>query len=405
MHPLTTLAPMSESTTAWIHPGEVLLHVGVHKTGTTALQAALFDARPALREQGVVYPGRTRSHYMHGLAAIGRRRGWSNGGAVPREGLWTDLVATTAATTDKRIIISGESFCEASVEQAASIVAALGGPRVKVVVTLRPLEQLLPSTWQQYVKAGSSLRYSDWLDDVVRGPDAPKPVTPSFWLRNEHGRQVAKWVAATAPDRVAAVVVDPRNRMGVFEDFEDLLGLRRGTLQVSTTAQSNRGLSAEEVEMLRVFNERVGHRFDYQLYDHIVRRAGFNAMVEGRRPGPDEAGLVVPAAVARTMRSHGADAVAAIRESGVRVVGDLALLVPDTELDDTLRVATVDRVPLDAAAILLEGLVERAFAALRSGEFGPEPAPLPLGIPAPRTLRRRIRRIGGRVLRRLGLRR
>lgn len=396
---------MSEQPTAWIHPGEVLLHVGVHKTGTTALQAALFDARTSLRGQGVAYPGKARSHYMHGLAAIGRRRGWANGGAVPRSTLWTDLIASTAKAADKRVIISGESFCEANEEQAGEIVAALGGQRVKVIITLRPLEQLLPSTWQQYVKAGSSLRYDAWLDDVARGPGAPKPATPSFWLRNEHARQVAKWVSAASADRVGVVVVDPRNRMGLFEDFEDLLGLQRGTLQVSTTAQSNRGLSAEEVEMLRVFNERVGHRFDYQLYDHIVRRAGFNAMVEGRRPGTGEAALVVPARIAQVMREHGSSAVESIRASGVRVIGDLALLVPDTALDDSIEVAQVDRVPLDAAAILLEGLVEKAFDVIRTGEFGPEPAPIVPGIPAPRTIRRRVRRFGGRVLRRIGLRR
>ncbi|MEY2754417.1 MAG: hypothetical protein RJB65_775 [Actinomycetota bacterium] len=396
---------MSEHPTAWIQPGEVLLHVGVHKTGTTALQAALFDARQELRSQGVTYPGRARSHYMHGLAAIGRRRGWANGGAVPRSSLWDDLVAATTKAVDSRVIISGESFCEATEEQAAQIVRSLGGDRVKVVVTLRPLEQLLPSTWQQYVKAGSSLSYGPWLDDVARGPGAPKPATPSFWHRNEHARQVAKWVSASSTDRVCVVVVDPRNRMGLFEDFEDLLGLRRGTLQVSTSAQSNRGLSAEEVEMLRVFNERVGHRFDYELYDHIVRRAGFNAMVEGRRPGPTEASLVVPARIARIMREHGRSAIDSIHASGVRVVGNLALLVPDSELDDSVEVVAVDRVPIDAAAILLEGLVEKAFAALRSGEFGPEPAPLIPGVPAPRTIRRRVRRLGGRVLRRLGLRR
>ena len=220
---------MSEHPTAWIQPGEVLLHVGVHKTGTTALQAALFDARQELRSQGVTYPGRARSHYMHGLAAIGRRRGWANGGAVPRSSLWDDLVAATTKAVDSRVIISGESFCEATEEQAAQIVRSLGGDRVKVVVTLRPLEQLLPSTWQQYVKAGSSLSYGPWLDDVARGPGAPKPATPSFWHRNEHARQVAKWVSASSTDRVCVVVVDPRNRMGLFEDFEDLLGLQRGT--------------------------------------------------------------------------------------------------------------------------------------------------------------------------------
>lgn len=400
---------MSARPEPWIQPGEVLLHIGVHKTGTTALQAALHDARPALRAQGVSYPGRARSHYMHGLAAIGRRRGWTNGGAVPRERLWTDLVATVTKATGVRTIVSGESFCEASVEQAATIVTALGGTRVKVVITLRPLEQLLPSTWQQYVKAGSSLRYAEWLDDVARGPAAPRPITPSFWTRNDHAQQVAKWVAATASDRVAVVVVDTSDRMGIFEDFEDLLGLDRGTLQVSTTAKSNRGLSAEEVEMLRVFNERVGHRFDYRLYDKIVRRGGFNAMVEDRQPGAGESPLIVPASVARVMRDHGRAAVTSITDSGVAVIGDLELLVPTSELDDSQSVIEVDTVPIEAAATLLEGLVEQAFEAMRTGEFTEWSDPTATAPSTPgrrrRRLVRRVRRVVGRTLRRIGLRR
>ena len=32
-----------------VPPNGVLLHVGVHKTGTTAIQAALADARPQLK--------------------------------------------------------------------------------------------------------------------------------------------------------------------------------------------------------------------------------------------------------------------------------------------------------------------------------------------------------------------
>ena len=36
----------------------LLLHVGPHKTGTTAVQSAFFAASSTLREHGVRYPGR-----------------------------------------------------------------------------------------------------------------------------------------------------------------------------------------------------------------------------------------------------------------------------------------------------------------------------------------------------------
>ena len=38
----------------------LILHIGTHKTGTSALQAALEAARPALLERGVLYPSTQR---------------------------------------------------------------------------------------------------------------------------------------------------------------------------------------------------------------------------------------------------------------------------------------------------------------------------------------------------------
>ena len=40
--------------------GAVLLHIGPYKTGSTAIQQALFDQRDVLAEHGVLYPGRWR---------------------------------------------------------------------------------------------------------------------------------------------------------------------------------------------------------------------------------------------------------------------------------------------------------------------------------------------------------
>ena len=49
----------------------VLLHIGVHKTGTTAIQAALADAREELASLGVRYPGKLQA--QHRAAQAGHR--------------------------------------------------------------------------------------------------------------------------------------------------------------------------------------------------------------------------------------------------------------------------------------------------------------------------------------------
>lgn len=46
-------------------PGRILLHVGTHKTGTTAIQQALLDAAPALRARGILYPNAAWSFGGH----------------------------------------------------------------------------------------------------------------------------------------------------------------------------------------------------------------------------------------------------------------------------------------------------------------------------------------------------
>jgi hypothetical protein len=47
----------------------VLLHVGMFKTGTTAIQGALFRARPQLAEHGVLHAGDSR-HPMEAVQAF-----------------------------------------------------------------------------------------------------------------------------------------------------------------------------------------------------------------------------------------------------------------------------------------------------------------------------------------------
>ena len=55
-----------------LEPGTRLVHIGPHKTGTTAIQGALHLARERLAAEGVVYPGRGRQPLWPILAVTGQ---------------------------------------------------------------------------------------------------------------------------------------------------------------------------------------------------------------------------------------------------------------------------------------------------------------------------------------------
>ena len=55
-----------------LEAGTRLVHIGPHKTGTTAIQGALHLARERLAAQGVVYPGRGRQPLWPVLAVTGQ---------------------------------------------------------------------------------------------------------------------------------------------------------------------------------------------------------------------------------------------------------------------------------------------------------------------------------------------
>ena len=76
-----------------LSPDAVVLHIGPHKTGTTAIQGALYNARKQLGEHGAAYAGPGRQPYLAALFATNRlgrrgdvpdgRRGARRRGPVP----------------------------------------------------------------------------------------------------------------------------------------------------------------------------------------------------------------------------------------------------------------------------------------------------------------------------------
>ena len=349
---------------AALPPGSVLLHVGVHKTGTTAVQAALTHARPVLRENGVYYPGKRPAQHRAALSVLERAWGWGENGGEKFARSHFDDMAQRVRDFDGRVVISSEFFCEAPEDTARQVVEALGGTDVHVLVTLRNLGSLLPSSWQQYLKYGMATGYVKWLQDVFANPGGSS-MTPTFWMRQDHAAVVRRWVDVVGPDRMTVIVLEDLDRGAVFRTFEELLDLPSGTLESRMNLTSNRSLTAPEAQLLLDLNRQIALDMPWGDYQRMVRRGLALRLVEEREPPRDEPKLFTPTWALEAAAAMGAEAAQTIGESGVRALGDvdaLARIAPTGEPVDDDERATV---PTSVAVAALKAMIETAQAPVK----------------------------------------
>jgi hypothetical protein len=323
--PATTSATTSApGETAPLPTGTRLLHIGPHKTGTTAIQGALFAAKEAMAGHGVAFPADTR-HPMEAVLAACARPGMM-GNTKPTERHWERLLGQVNASGRRTSVISSEFFADAPDDETiARVVRELGGDRVHVLVTLRPLARIMPSQWQQYVQNGLRMSYEDWLEHMLRKPPYEKP-NPSFWHRHRHDRLVERWARVAGPERVTVVLVDDRDRGGLLRTFERLLGLPENLLHPVPDA-ANRSLTLAETEMLRNLNKEFrGNGLPDELYSQLVRYGAVMHMKNVCAPGPRDVKIGTPRWAVEAAAEIGAEMAGRIGSMGVRVLGDPGLL-------------------------------------------------------------------------------
>jgi hypothetical protein len=164
------------------------------------------------------------------------------------------------------------------------------------------------------------------------------------------------WAEGPPHDRLTVIVVDEQDKTMLASSFERLLGVRSGTLRSAETA--NRSLTFTEVELLRAFN-RQWHARGWSDADYTkLVRFGAARHLQLRTPGVDEERLLTPPwAVERALEIQ-RGIVADIRQTGVRVIGDLDSLADPTRVKDVGENTPVLRVPGDIASRLAAGLVK-----------------------------------------------
>jgi hypothetical protein len=378
----------------------VLLHIGTFKTGTSSLQGAFHLARDEVAANGVHYAGRNRQPMLATLALTGSpgRRG----DPLPEPRNWHALVEEVASFAGrKRVVVSSEFFADADDDRAGDAVRELGGSRVQVVITLRPLAKILPSQWQQYIQNGLRMGYDDWLDRMFNQPPYERP-TPTFWQRHDHAALVRRWVAAAGAENVTVIVVDESDRLALLRTFESLLGLPDGIL-VPDPSDSNRSLSLSEVELVSQLNAQFSRRkWSEENYRRFVREAVVKPLLADRQPLPGEPMITTPAWALARAAEKGIATVKAIADTGVHVIGnpDLLALADEQSREEGSTEPLVLPVSAVATTVINTILASRK-AQWKRPESLPQPTPEPPPLIPPQLEDRPARAIDSRELARL----
>jgi hypothetical protein len=347
-----------------LEPGTRLLHIGPHKTGTTAVQDAFHVARERLAAHGVVYPGEGRQPLLAALAVTGQPG--LRGESPPDMAYWDGLVDDVCAAGGQRVVVSSEFFAGADDGAARRVLSDLGGSRVHGVVTLRPLARILPSQWQQYLQNGYCFSYLEWLRGILSEP--PRTPTPGFWRRHRHDKLVTRWAAAAGKQNLTVIAVDETDPAMVLRTFESLLGLPRAFLTLENRA-ANRSLTLAEAEVVRLLNEEFQrHGWPDRSYARFMRYGAIEQMKTARQPSPDEPKIVTPVWALKRAAEIGAEMAENISALGVRVIGDISALgkvPPGLQEAATGTQPAAPLIPAGAAAQALIG----AFTA--AGVAGP----------------------------------
>lgn len=365
-----------------IEPGGRLFHVGLPKTGTTAVQTAAASMRGTLREHGVVYPGRGElfwaGEHSHNpdVFAVNRSHVES---ATPAQRAavpllrWGRVVRELDAAPQLRGFVSAEAASQGERPAVEKYCSDLG-ERTHVVFTLRNLGERLLSDWQQHIRSGEQTRDLDsWLR-LTFGLDEDPDYRPYFSERAvDPATTLDRWIDVFGVERVTVVVVDKAAPTLLYDAFEQSLelphGMLRAAAQGSATVQANRGWSLEEVEFARQI--RIGlQQQGIAVRDarHLLFQGGLLRSRMHRSPGDREHRLRLPQwaaeranAVARRQRDR-------IVASGVRIIGDPDEFArPVSGADDAPP--AVDTLPLDLVVQTVLGTVARALQL--DSEFGP----------------------------------
>jgi hypothetical protein len=326
----------------------LVVHIGPRKTGTTYLQRVLQLLSPALTSHGVLYPidYRDQEDYNHVGAVTdlthNEESKESNRWTGKDGSGWTGLVSAIQGW-DGTAIISAEMIGGLRPHAAQRLLDGLASPTIDVVITMRDLGRILPSSWQQHVRNTHTQAYKAYLKRRARERGTESPVQmqqawdserhQTFWRSYAYGALVRRWQGLVGPDHVKIVTLPKPGAPSTllwdrFREALDAPGLPETPPKLPAFI-ANVGSTRAEAIMLHALNVEAKRRgWNRKTTNELQQRL----LSGGFLDRPDRgAPLLLPTKFLRPVQGWADTDIDDVRTTGVAILGDLEdLRVPDS---------------------------------------------------------------------------
>jgi hypothetical protein len=331
---------------------KIFFHVGFHKTGTTSIQERFYSKKEVLSRHNIRYfHGSGEASHSAAWSLEGKSWGWKGQGARQTSPhVWRRLVSGLKSNhTDA--LVSSEFFSQMEVDKITRIKQDIGTLDVKIIFTWRPLQDLLASSYQQYLKYGISVTFDEWLHSIFDNP-GQSSVTPTFWRRHLHGDVMQRWSKVFGAENISLIVVDPKDPESVFGHFEKLMSLPQNLLTTDKKKIRNVSLSAEEASLLRTINAKFPRNLGWKKYESSIRRGAIESL-SPERDGALAARLELPQWIEKSLAEIQEIQHSKIHDSGVEILGDFSAAINTVPRWGSSVLP--NQVPVSSAAAMLVG--------------------------------------------------
>ena len=224
------------------------IHIGTHKTGTTAIQSFFHINRDKLEENGLLYPGENENHHLVALELREANKSFFDTNSEVYK-VFTEIGANCGIY--KKILLSSEGFYLKDDILIPKLIEALTffkiNVPIKIIIFCRPQQECYESSYQQQIKKIGSFKTFRFNEFVkIKLESGAK----------DYYDHINLWCSFFGKENLIVVPYEAKQFGNkIFTDFKQILEIPDGlVLEEPSQSQSNIGLKTHTIEFLRWMN-------------------------------------------------------------------------------------------------------------------------------------------------------